>query len=85
MFVNPFLLALAALPVDEMGCHHNFLSEFFIKFTKVLYKIKYIVVITGVPNIVFDSVVWPPQVELNENGNLFTGILRSCLHEIEEL
>ena len=85
MLVDPGLLTFLALPVDEVGAHQNFLSKFIIKFTEVCDEIKNIIVVTGVPNIVFDSVVWPPQIELNENRNLFLGIGSGSFHKVEEL
>jgi hypothetical protein len=84
MLVNPYLLTFAAFPVDEMGAHQNFLSKLFIKLIEVLDEIENIIIVTGIPNVVFDSVVWPPQIELNENRNLLLCLRGSSLHEIKE-
>jgi len=85
MLVDPFLFTFLALPINEVGAHHNFVSKFIIKLTKVLDEIKNIIVVTGVPNIVFHSIIWPPQVELNENRNLLLGFGSWSLHKIKEL
>jgi len=85
MLFYPFFLTFAALPIYKMGFHQNFLSKFFIKISEVWHKIKDKIVVASVPNIIFDSIVWSPQVELYKNRNLCFCIGSSTLHEIKQL
>lgn len=64
MFVLELGITILALPEDESRRHQHHVAELLVDVLEVLEEVQCLIVGAAEPNIVFDSIVWPLDIEL---------------------
>ena len=74
-----------ALPVNKMWSHEHSVTELLVYLVEILEEIEDKIVVTGVPDVVFNTIIGTSHLEFNNNGNLVLRLLITLLDKVDKL